>query len=333
MKLRRPLRWVIHANAFFVIAVLPAVGADSSKSPREHWPTRPIRLVVPFPPGGATDTNARVIAKEVENVLRQPLVIDNRAGANAIIGSELVAKAAPDGYTLMHISVAFAINPSTHRKMPFDTARDFTPITNVIVGQGSLLAVNPSLPAKSVTDLIALAKRQKLSFASPGVGNVLHLITAAFSQRAGIEMLHVPYKGAGPALTALLAGEVQVMVVPPVVAMPHIKSGRLRPLGYSGAKRLPAIADVPTIAEAGLPGFAMDTGWHGWFGPPGMPSRIVEQIYDALRKSLQVPAVRDFLLAGGYEPVADPPAEFRKIFRNDIIRWGELVRLAGVEPI
>jgi tripartite-type tricarboxylate transporter receptor subunit TctC len=333
MKARHPLIWFIEASALFVIAVAPVVGADSSKSSRQEWPTRPIRLIVPFPPGGATDTNARVIAKEMENVLRQALVIDNRGGANAIIGSELVAKAAPDGYTLMHISVAFAINPSTHKKMPFDTARDFTPISNVIVGQGSLLAVNPSLPAKTVTELIALAKKQKLSFASPGVGNVLHLITAAFSQRAGIEMLHVPYKGAGPALNALLGGEVQVMVVPPVVAIPHIKSGRLRPLGYSGAKRLAAIADVPTIAEAGLSGFEMDTGWHGWFGPPRMPPRIVEQIYGALQKSLQVPAVRDFLLAGGYEPVADPPAEFLKTFRNDIKRWGELARLAGVEPI
>ena len=172
-------------------------------------------------------------------MLGQPLVIDNRGGANAIIGSDIVAKAAPDGYTLMHISVAFAINPSIYKKLPFDTSRDFTPITNPIVGQGSLLAVNPSLPAKSVTELIALAKKQKLTFSSPGVGNVLHLIATGFSVRAGIEMLHVPYKGAGPALTALLGGEVQVMVVPPVIAVPHIKSGRLRPLGYSGAKRLP----------------------------------------------------------------------------------------------
>jgi tripartite-type tricarboxylate transporter receptor subunit TctC len=335
MDLRDRLFWLIPASACFAVAVAlaPAFAATSSKAPHDAWPTRPIRLVVPFPPGGATDTNARVIAKEVENALGQPLVIDNRGGANAIIGCDLVAKAAPDGYTLMHISVAFAINPSTHRKLPFDTARDFTPITNVIVGQGSLLAVNPSLPAKSVTELIALAKKQKLSFASPGVGNVLHLITAGFSQRAGIEMLHVPYKGAGPALNALLGGEVQVMVVPPIIAMPHIKSGRLRPLGYSGAKRLPLIGDVPTIAEAGLPGFQMDTGWHAWFGPARMPPRVVEHIYAALTKSLQVPFVRDFLLAGGYEPVAAPPAEFQKNFRDDIRRWGELARLAGVERI
>ena len=233
---------------------------------------------------------------------------------------------------MLYTSVAFAINPSTYKKLPFDTSRDFTPITNPIVGQGSLLAVNPSVPAKSVAELIALARKQKLTFGSPGVGNVLHLITEAFNLRAGIQMLHVPYKGAGPALIALLGGEVQVMVVPPVIAIPHIKAGRLRPLGYSGAKRLPAIADVPTIGEA-LPGFKQDTGWHAWFGPAGTPAHIVTLIHSAINKSLQVPALREFLLAGGYDPTADPPAQFQRDFQNDIKRWGELVRLAKIEPI
>ena len=317
----------------FVIAL--ACGgfiAATDAAAQQAWPTRPIRLIVPFPPGGATDANARAIAKEMESVLGQPLVVDNRGGANAIIGCETLAKAAPDGYTLMHISVAFAINPSTHKKLPFDTSRDFTPITNPIVGQGSLLAVNPSVPAKSVSELIALAKKETLKYGSPGVGNVLHLITEAFSTRAGIRMLHVPYKGAGPALIAAIGGEVQVMVVPPVIALPHLKAGRLRPLGYSGAKRLPAIAEVPTIGET-LPGFQQDTGWHGWFAPAKTPAPVVARVYDAIRKSLQVPAVRDFLLAGGYQPTADPPAEFQKNFQNDLTRWGELVRLAKIDPI
>jgi tripartite-type tricarboxylate transporter receptor subunit TctC len=333
MNTRYPLCCLLPAIACVTIACAPEIAAQTSTGSGQPWPTRPIRLVVPFPPGGATDINARIIAKEMESVLGQPLVIDNRSGANAIIGSELVAKAAPDGYTLMHISVAFAINPSTYKKLPFDTARDFTPITNVVVGQGSLLAVNLSVPARSVTELIALAKKQNLSFASPGVGNVLHLIMAAFCQRAGIEMLHVPYKGAAPALNGLFGGEVQVIIVPPIVAIPHIKAGRLRPLGYSGAKRLPALADVPTIAEAGLPGFHQDTGWHAWFGPAKTSPRIVTHIYGAIQKSLQVPAVREFLLAGGYEPTADPPAEFQKNFRNDLERWAELARLAKIEPI
>jgi tripartite-type tricarboxylate transporter receptor subunit TctC len=333
MNTRISLPCLIAGLACGAVMVAADAGAQAAKtSPGQAWPTRPIRLIVPFPPGGATDANARVIAKEVENVLGQPLVIDNRGGANAIIGSDLVAKAAPDGYTLMHISVAFAINPSTHKKLPFDTRRDFTPITNPIVGQGSLLAVNPSVPAKSVSEFIALAKKETLKFSSPGVGNVLHLITEAFSNRAGIRMLHVPYKGAGPALIALVGGEVQVMVVPPLIAIPHVKAGRVRPLGYSGAKRLPAIAEVPTLGET-LPGFQQDSGWHAWFAPAKTPAAIVARVYGAIQKSLQVPAVRDFLLAGGYEPTADPPAVFQKSFQDDLKRWGELVRLAKIEPI
>ena len=332
MVARNAVGLLLSALAWVAIVFTADAGAQAPGG-KQSWPLRPVRLIVPFPPGGATDANARIIAKEVENVLGQPLVIDNRGGANAIIGSDLVAKAAPDGYTLMHISIAFAINPSTHKKLPFDTSRDFTPITNPLVGQGSLLAVNPSLPAKSVGELITLAKKQKLSFGSPGVGNVLHLIATGFSLRAGIEMLHVPYKGAGPALTALLGNEVQVMVVPVVIALPHIKTGRLRPLGYSGAKRLPAIAEVPTIGEAGLPGFKMDTGWHGWFAPAKTPAHIVDLIHAAVAKAVAVPAVRDYLLAGGYDPTADPPGEFRRIFLEDLKRWGELVRAAKIEPV
>ena len=314
------------------VMVAADASAQQAKAGAGQWPTRPIRLIVPFPPGGATDANARAIAKGMENVLGQSIVIDNRGGANAIIGSDLVAKAAPDGYTLMHISIAFAINPSTHKKLPFDTRRDFTPITNPIVGQGSLLAVNPSVPAKTVGQFIALAKKETLKYGSPGVGNVLHLITEAFSTRAGIQMLHVPYKGAGPTLVAVVGGEVQVMVVPPVIAIPHLKAGRLRPLGYSGAKRLPAIAEVPTIGET-LPGFQQDSGWHAWFAPAKTPAPVIARVYGAIQKSLQVPAVRDFLLAGGYQPTADPPAEFQKNFQNDLKRWGELVRLAKIKPI
>ena len=296
------------------------------------WPDRPIRLIMPFPPGGATDANARALAKEMENFLGQPIVVDNRGGANAIIGSDIVAKAAPDGYTLMHISVAFAINPSTHKSLPFDSIRDFTPITNPIVGQGALLAVNPSVPARSVTELIAVAKKQQLSFSSPGIGNVLHLIAEGFNLRAGIQMLHVPYKGAGPAMIALLGGETQVMVVPPLIAMPHVKAERLRALGYSGAKRLDAMPDLPTIGEAGLPGFQQDIGWHAWFAPAKTPDKIVAKIYGAIHKSLQLPKLRDYFLAAGYQPTADPPAVFQKNVQADIKRWGDLARLAKITP-
>jgi tripartite-type tricarboxylate transporter receptor subunit TctC len=329
---------IIRSARYWVTALMCTVLAGNAWAQRlspgsvNGWPDRPIRLIMPFPPGGATDANARALAKEMENFLGQPLVVDNRGGANAIIGSDIVAKAAPDGYTLMHISVAFAINPSTHKSLPFDSIRDFTPITNPIVGQGALLAVNPSVPARSVTELIAVAKKQQLNFSSPGIGNVLHLIAEGFNLRAGIQMLHVPYKGAGPAMIALLGGEAQVMVVPPLIAMPHVKAERLRALGYSGAKRLEAMPNLPTIGEAGLPGFQQDTGWHAWFAPAKTPDKIVEHIYSAIHKSLQLPKLRDYFLAAGYQPTADPPAVFQKNVQADISRWGELVRLAKIKP-
>ena len=315
-----------------MVVVAWVVSGALTSAHAQTYPNRPIRFVIPFPPGGATDALGRSLAREVEGVLGQPLVIDNRGGANGIIACDLVAKAAPDGYTVLYTSVAFAINPSTHKKLPFEVSRDFTPITNPIVGQGSLLAVNPALPAKTVPELIALAKERQLAFGSPGVGNVLHLIGTAFNVRAGIDMLHVPYKGAGPALTALLGGEVQVMVVPVVIALPHLKTGRLRPLGYSGAKRLGAIPDVPTISEAGLPGFQMDTGWHAVFAPAKLPDPIVMRIYTAIEKALQSPKLREYYLASGYQPTADTPARFQKDFQSDLKRWGDLARLAKIVP-
>jgi len=297
-----------------------------------NFPDRPIRLIMPFPPGGATDANARVFAREMEPVLGQPIVIDNRGGANAVIGSDIVAKAAPNGYTLMYVSAALVINPALRKNLPYDTERDFTPITNPIVGQGSMLTVHSSLPVRTVPEFIALAKRQKLTFASPGVGNVLHLIAEGFNARAGIKLTHVPYKGAGPVITALLGGEVHMAVVPPIVGMPHFKSEKLRPIAYSGTKRLAALPDVPTAAEGGLPGFAIDTGWQAWFAPAKTPDAIVQRIYGAIKKSLEVPKVRDYLAGGGYDIVADPPAVFQKNFPNDIKRWAEIVKIAGIMP-
>jgi tripartite-type tricarboxylate transporter receptor subunit TctC len=309
-----------------------ATAQTTSASSVQAWPTRPIRLIMPFPPGGATDANARALAKEMEGSLGQSIIVDNRSGANGIIGSDLVAKAAPDGYTFMHISVAFAINPSTYKKLPFDPIRDFTPITNPIVGNGALLMVHPSVPARSVTELIALAKKQQLVFSSPGIGNVLHLINEAFNHRAGIRMLHVPYKGAGPAMIALLGAESQVMVVPPLTATPYVKADRLRALAYSGAKRLETMPELPTIGEAGLPGFHLDSGWHAWFAPAKMPDRIVNQIYSAIHKAVQTPKMREVFTTAGYLPVADPPTVFQKNLVADIKRWGEIVRAANITP-
>lgn len=309
--------------AALAIASGVAIGADA-------YPNRPIRLVVATAPSGAQDATARAIARQIEQQIGYPLVIDNRAGANGIVGYDLVAKAVPDGYTLLHTSVAFAINPSVYKKLPFDVNRDFTPITNVTRGEGALVVVHPSVPANNIRELIALAKEKPVAYSSPGIGNVLHLLNAAFNTKAGITMLHVPYKGAGPALNAVIGSEVQVMFVPPLISLQHIKAGRLRAIGYTGAKRLDALPDLPTVAEGGLPGYQLDTGWHAWFAPPKTPALVIDAIYAELQKALALPKLRDYFLAVGYVPVGDPPATFQKNFREDVKRWAEVAKLAQI---
>lgn len=309
--------------AALAIASGVAIGADA-------YPSRPIRLVVATAPSGAQDATARAIARQIEQQIGHPLVIDNRAGANGIVGYDLVAKAVPDGYTLLHTSVAFAINPSVYKTLPFDVNRDFTPITNVTRGEGALVVVHPSVPANNIRELIALAKDKPVAYSSPGIGNVLHLLNAAFNTKAGITMLHVPYKGAGPALNAVIGSEVQVMFVPPLISLQHIKAGRLRAIGYTGAKRLDALPDLPTVAEGGLPGYQLDTGWHAWFAPPKTPALVIAAIYAELQKALALPKLRDYFLAVGYVPIGDPPATFQKNFREDVKRWAEVAKLAQI---
>ena len=309
--------------AALAIASGVAIGADA-------YPNRPIRLVVATAPSGAQDATARAIARQIEQQIGHPLVIDNRAGANGIVGYDLVAKAVPDGYTLLHTSVAFAINPSVYKTLPFDVNRDFTPITNVTRGEGALVVVHPSVPANNIRELIALAKEKPVAYSSPGIGNVLHLLNAAFNTKAGITMLHVPYKGAGPALNAVIGSEVQVMFVPPLISLQHIKAGRLRAIGYTGAKRLDALPDLPTVSEGGLPGYQLDTGWHAWFAPPKTPALVIDAIYAELQKALALPKLRDYFLAVGYVPVGDPPATFQKNFREDVKRWAEVAKLAQI---
>ncbi len=296
----------------------------------QNYPDHPIRLIVGTAPGGTQDGTARMVSKEVEGVLGQPIVVDNRGGANGIIGYDIVAKAAPDGYTLLHTAVAFAINATVYKKLPFDVSKDFIPITNIAIGQGALIVVHSSVPAKTVKELIELAKQKQLSYCTPGIGNGMHLITEAFDTRAGIKMLHVPYKGAGPALNALLSAEVQVMLIPPLIVAQHIKSGRLRALAYSGVKRLDLMPDVPLIAEAGLPGFHMDSGWHGWFAPAKTPATVINKLYTAVHKVLETPKMKEFFSSIGYEAGGQSPAEFQKTFEADKKRWGEVAKLAKV---
>lgn len=298
----------------------------------QNYPTRPVRVVIPFPPGGNVDTFARVLFKYVEQDLGQPIVIDSRGGANSILGSDIVAKAAPDGYTFLHTSFGFAVNPAIIKKMPFDVEKDFVPVTNVALGTGYLMVINPSVPAKSVKELIALGKQKPLRYSTAGVGNGQHLAGALFAEKAGIDMLHVPYKGGGPALTAVLGGEVEVHYPAGSVGVPPVKAGKLRAIGFTGAKRLSSLPEVPTIAEAGLTGYVSDAGWHAMFAPAKTPPALVNRMYGAVRKALEVAQVRDFFVAGGYEPQGLPPNEWTKVFREDLKRYAEICRIARIEP-
>jgi tripartite-type tricarboxylate transporter receptor subunit TctC len=313
-----------------IFAWLAFVAASSACA--QTYPNRPIRFVVSVAPGGTQDAVARMMANQMSGQIGQSIIVDNRGGATGIIGCDIVAKAAPDGYTLLYAATVFAILPSVVKQLPFNVSKDFAPITRIAVLEGALLLVHPSLPARSVRELIELAKARPLSYGSPGVGNSLHLITEMLNVSAGTHMLHVPYKGAGPALNALLGNEVQVMFIPPTVAVQYVKAGRLRALGYSGAKRLEAMPDVPTIAEAGLPGFGMDLGWHALFAPAKTPGGIINRLHAEVRRALEVTKLRDFLLAGGYEPKGEAPVEFQRIFEADIKRYAELARAAKIEP-
>ena len=313
------------------LAALPATAADPSTGSGQAYPARPIRLIIGTAPAGAQSENARALVRLLEAQLGQPIIVDNRSGANGIIAYETVAKSAPDGYTLLHTSIAFAINPSVYRKLPFDVVKDFTPITNLVTGMGAVLVVHPAVPARSVKELIAMGSGARLSYSSPGVGNPLHLVAESFNVRTGMGMTHVPFKGAGPALQAVVAGEIPVMFSSSPPAVPQVRAGRVRALGYSGASRLDALPEVPTISEAGLD-FKLDTGWHAWFGPARMPASIATKLHAEIRKALENPKLREFYLNNGYQPVAETPAEFEKSFRADVKRWGDIARLAKIEP-
>ena len=320
-----------HAVSTALTIAALALASAAHAQPSGPYPAGPIRLVVGVPPGGNVDTLARVLVRQLEQQLPHPIVVDNRGGVSGILGYDIVAKARPDGYTLLSTAFPLAVNPSLYKSLPYNTERDFAPVTNFVKGAGSLLTINPTVPAKSVKELIAHAKTTKLLFSSPGIGNGQHLAAELFALKAGITLQHVPYKGGGPAMTALLGNEVQINFPSAAPATPLIQAGKIRAIGFTGAKRVAAMPDVPTIAEAGLPGFEFDAGWHGIFAPAKTPPAILNRIHAEIVKALAVPSVREFYAKNGYEPVLQTPEEFRKTFLSDIKKYAEIVRAAKIE--
>ena len=314
--------------AVVLLAPLAAVAAEAPT-----YPNRPIRVVVPFPPGGNVDTFARMLFRHVEEDLGQPLVIDNRGGANGIVGADTVAKAAPDGYTIMATSFGLAVNKYLVKQMPFDLEKDFAPITNYAIGTGYLMVAHPAFPAKTVKDVIAQAKSQpgKIRYSTAGVGNGQHLAGALFALKAGVDMLHVPYKGGGPALNAVMGGETQIHYPAGSVGIPQVKSGRVRGIAFTGAKRLTSLPDLPTIGET-LPGFVADAGWHGLFAPPRTPPAILNRLHQSMSKAMQIPQVREYFVSNGYDPKVDPPAVWAKGYREELKRLAEIAKAAKLEP-
>ena len=298
----------------------------------QGYPSRPVRVIVPAATGGP-DIVARVVAAELQAQLGQPFVVENRPGANGIVGADAVAKATPDGYTLMVYSAGLVVNPFIHKTMPYDTEKDFAPVTNLVSSGGLFLAVNASVPAQTLQEFIGYAKKPeaKLAYSTPGVGNNWHLATEVFSSKIGIKMTHVPYKGGGPAVAALVAGEVQAMLVSPAPLMPHYKGKRVKVLAYSGAKRNAAAPEVPTMKEAGVD-YYYDGGWFGMFAPAKTPNEVVETLAREVRTAMQKPQVKERMAQLGVEPIADSPAEFRKFVAAELRAYGEMVRLAGVTP-
>lgn len=297
----------------------------------QQYPSRPIRLIVPFPAGGNVDVFSRVLFKQVETELGATFVIDNRGGANGIVGADTVKNANPDGYTIMNTSFGFAVNPAIAKKLPFDVVRDFTPVTNVATGLGYLVVVNPRLAVKNTAELIEAAKKQPLRYSTAGVGNGQHLAGALLNNMAGIDMLHVPYKGGGPAMAAAVGGEVQVHFPAGSVGLPQHKAGRVRAIAFTGAKRLASLPEIPTVGET-VPGYVSDAGWHGVFGPARLPMPIAVKLQQAIHKALQDPKINAHFVDNGYEPNGDPPEVWAKQFRADVKRFADIAKAAGIEP-
>ena len=312
-----------------VFAMALACAASGAAHAQQKYPSKPVRIVVGFAPGGAVDIAARVIAQRLAESMGASFVVDNRPGAAGNIGADIVAKGSPDGHTILMANSTIAI-PALYTKLPFDVRKDFAPVSLVALGP-SVLVVHASVQASDVKGLIALAKAQprKLAFGSGGMGNITHLAMELFMSMTGVDMVHVPYKGAAPSLTGLVSGEVQSLFSSIPAALPQVNAGKIRALGVSIAKRSPAMPNVPTIAEAGLPGYYA-ASWYGLLVPAGTPKPIVETLAKQTAAAMRIADVKDKMVAQGFEPVGSSAAEFAQFIAAEIPRWEKVVKTAGI---
>ena len=313
-----------------VICLLAAALAAAGTADAQNFPTKPIRLVVPFAPGGPADIQARLIGPRLTEALGQPVVVENRAGGNTIIATELTAKAEPDGHLVQIISAGFAINMSLYGKLPYDSLRDFVPVTQLTSGP-AIVVVHPSLPVRSVRELIQLARSKpgQLNYGSAGLPS--QLAVELFKVMTGTNLLHVPYKGQGPAMVDLVAGHIQVSFPTILGTLAHVQSGRLRALATTGAKRAAAAADLPTMIEAGVTGYEA-ANWFGTMVPAKTPPAIVSRLSQEIGRALRLPDVRERLLSQGMEAVGNTPEEFSAYVKSEMAKWAKVVKASGAKP-
>jgi tripartite-type tricarboxylate transporter receptor subunit TctC len=313
-----------------IFGLMLALTAFAAPATADDYPIRSIRLIIPFPPGGSNDVVGRIVANQLGQKLGQQVFVDNRAGAGGVVGTDVAAKSTPDGYTLLVVSIAHAVDPWLY-KLSYDPIRDFVPVSIFATGT-NVLTVNPKVPVHSVKELLDLAKEKPgvLNYASAGIGSFQHLSGELFKLVAGVDIVHVPYKGGGPSMLAVIAGEAQVMFSSIVQTVPQIQSGQLRALATGGAKRSPILPDLPTIAEAGVPGY-IATNWWGVIAPAGTPQSIVDKLHDAIAEVLKSADTQKYLDNEGAAPVHMSSAEFGEFIASEIAKWGPVVQKAGMK--
>ncbi len=312
-------------RGWLLVVFLLGVSAPAAVT-AQAYPAKPIRWVIPYPTGGTSDFLARLIGQKLTEAWGQAVVIDNRTGANGNIGTEVAAKAAPDGYTILLVASTFTMNPAVYPKLPFDSEKDFAAVTTLL-WQPYLLAVHPSLPVTSVRQLIDLARAKpgEINYGSGGSGNATHIAAELFATMANVKLTHVPYRGVGPAILALLAGEVKLMWASSVPVQPHLKSGRIRVIAVTGRSRIAAMPDVPTVAEAGVPGY-VEGNWQMVLVPAGTPRPVITKLSQEIARILKTPDITAQILLTGSDVIASTPAESAALMRTDLKKYGELIR-------